>query len=177
MPSLVEIGSVVLEEKIFKFHQCIFAICVIISTWQRVGSFIWTNLNPLHPRMLCAKFGWNWPSGSGEEDENVKSLRQRRRRRRTTDKFWSEKLTWAFGSGELKREGWLNQQCVKINSHEKQNSASIMRLTLKYNDLVKHYGTQRTLRRRTTPMYFVFDANNWLSKYLAYFFPIYKHSL
>ena len=21
--------------------------------------------------MLCAKFGWNWPSGSGEEDENV----------------------------------------------------------------------------------------------------------
>ena len=30
--------------------------------------FIWTNLNPLHPRMHCAKFGWNWPSGSGEED-------------------------------------------------------------------------------------------------------------
>ena len=24
--------------------------------------------------MLCVKFGWNWPSGSGEEDENVKSL-------------------------------------------------------------------------------------------------------
>ena len=24
--------------------------------------------------MLCAKFGWNWPSGSREEDENVKSL-------------------------------------------------------------------------------------------------------
>ena len=35
--------------------------------------------------MLCAKFGWNWPSGSGEEDENVKSLRQcqRERQRRT----------------------------------------------------------------------------------------------
>ena len=30
--------------------------------------FIWRNLNPLHPRMLSAKFGWNWPSGSGEED-------------------------------------------------------------------------------------------------------------
>ena len=55
--------------------------------------------------MLCAKFGWNWPSGSEEVDENVKSLRQRRRwlqRRQTTDKFWSEKFTWAFGSGELK---------------------------------------------------------------------------
>ena len=55
--------------------------------------------------MLCAKFGWNWPSGSGEEDENLKSLRRQRRqrrRRRTTDKILSEKLTWAFGSGELK---------------------------------------------------------------------------
>ena len=30
--------------------------------------FIWTNLNPLHPRILCAKFGWNWLSGSGEKD-------------------------------------------------------------------------------------------------------------
>ena len=41
--------------------------------------------------MLCAKFRLNWPSGSEEEDENVKSLRQRqqrqRRQRLTTDKF------------------------------------------------------------------------------------------
>ena len=27
------------------------------------GPFTWTNLNPLHPRM----FGWNWPSGSGDD--------------------------------------------------------------------------------------------------------------
>ena len=33
-------------------------------------TFIWTNLNSLHPRKLCAKFGWNWPSGSGEEEED-----------------------------------------------------------------------------------------------------------
>ena len=59
-------------------------------------------MNHYHPRIFCAKFGWNWPCGSGEEDENVKSLRQRRRQRRTTEKFWSEKLTWVFGSGELK---------------------------------------------------------------------------
>ena len=38
------------------------------------GPFTWTNLNPLHPRILCAKFGWNWPGGSREEDENVKSF-------------------------------------------------------------------------------------------------------
>ena len=30
--------------------------------------FIWINLNPLHPKILCAKFCWNWPSGFGEED-------------------------------------------------------------------------------------------------------------
>ena len=86
VPSLVEIGPVVLEKKIFKFHQCIFAICVIISPWKRAGPFIWTNLNPLHLRMLCAKFGWNWFSGSGEEDENVKSLQTDGRTDRQTDR-------------------------------------------------------------------------------------------
>ena len=25
-------------------------------------------LNPIHPRILCAKFGWDWLSGSREED-------------------------------------------------------------------------------------------------------------
>ena len=29
-------------------------ILVIISPWKTECSFIWTNLNPLHPRMLCA---------------------------------------------------------------------------------------------------------------------------
>ena len=29
--------------------------------------FIWTNLNPPHLRMLCAKFCWNSPNGSGED--------------------------------------------------------------------------------------------------------------
>ena len=119
VPSLVEIGQVVLE-RMFKFRQCIFAISqlsplvkgrvpslnkfespssedafcqvwlklaqwfwrrrfflilsmyfryfIIISPWKRAGFFIWTKLNPLHPRMLCAKFGWYWLSGSGEED-------------------------------------------------------------------------------------------------------------
>ena len=32
------------------------------------GLFLWTNLNPLHPGMLFAKFAWNWPSGSVEEE-------------------------------------------------------------------------------------------------------------
>ena len=32
------------------------------------------NFNFLQVIMLCAKFAGNWPSGSGEEDENVKNL-------------------------------------------------------------------------------------------------------
>ena len=34
---------------------------------ERAGPFVWTILNPLHPKMLCTMFGWNWLSGSGEE--------------------------------------------------------------------------------------------------------------
>lgn len=26
-------------------------------------------------RFRCARIGYNWPSGSGEDDENIKSLR------------------------------------------------------------------------------------------------------
>ena len=58
-------GSV---EENFLISSMYFRYFKIISLWKRAGSFIWTNLNPLHPGMLWAKFGWNWLSGSGEED-------------------------------------------------------------------------------------------------------------
>ena len=38
---------------------------------EKNGPSIWTNLNSLHPKMICVKFGWNWPSGSGEEFLNL----------------------------------------------------------------------------------------------------------
>ena len=100
--------------RFFLISSMHFRYFVVISPWKKAGAFIWTNLNPLYPRMLCAKFGWNWPSGSGEEDENVKSLQtdrrtDRRTDRQTTDDRWSEKLTWAFSSGELKTEIHTNQ--------------------------------------------------------------------
>ena len=64
---------------------------------------LWTNLNPLHPGIVWAKFGWNWSSGSREEDGMWKVYnnndnacqRQQQRKQRL-------KLTWVFGSGELK---------------------------------------------------------------------------
>ena len=68
MPSLVEIGPVVLEKKILNFVNNVFSLFLIISPWKRVGPFFWTNLNSLHPRMLFAKFCWNWLIGSGKED-------------------------------------------------------------------------------------------------------------
>ena len=51
-----------------------FSYFVIISTWKFVGSIIWTNLNPLHPRMNYLKFGWNYPSCSGEDDYSNSSM-------------------------------------------------------------------------------------------------------
>ena len=63
---LVEICILVLEKMIF---NCTFAI---ISPWKRMLPFIWTNLNSLHPKMLCANCCLNWPCGSGEKDEIVK---------------------------------------------------------------------------------------------------------
>jgi hypothetical protein len=35
------------------------------------SSFIWTNLNPLPPRMICVKSNQNWPCGSGEQDLSI----------------------------------------------------------------------------------------------------------
>ena len=63
--------------------------------FERAWPFIWTNLNPLHPRILCAKFGWNWPSDSGEEDENVKSLQTDDGRQVIRKAHLSFQLRWA----------------------------------------------------------------------------------
>ena len=124
---------------------------------------LWTKLDPIHPRMLCAKFdfklaqwfwrkrflnfvnvfslfrnylllekgwalhlnklesplpkdalfGWNRPSGSWEEVENRKSLQMDGQTdRQTMDERRSEKLTWAFSSGELKSSNVFS--CVEI---------------------------------------------------------------
>ena len=46
VPSLVEIGPVVLEKKIFKIPLLYFHYFVNISPWKRGWSFIWTNWTP-----------------------------------------------------------------------------------------------------------------------------------
>jgi hypothetical protein len=44
-----------------------FYIFVIISPLKRTWPFIWTNLNSLHPTIVCTKFDWIWPAGSEED--------------------------------------------------------------------------------------------------------------
>ena len=54
-------------EKDFQILSMYFWYFIIISPWYKMWPFSWTNLNPLHPRILCAKFGRSWPNGSGED--------------------------------------------------------------------------------------------------------------
>ena len=74
-------------EKDFQILSMHFRYFVIISPWERAWSFIWRNFNPLYPRMSCAKFGWNWPCGSGERTKMWKVFE---------DKFQSQKFKWVF---------------------------------------------------------------------------------
>ena len=61
-------------EEDFKTSQVYFLYFVITSPWKRSRPFIWTNFNSLHPRMLCAKLGWNLPISSGEEHLLISSV-------------------------------------------------------------------------------------------------------
>ena len=82
VPNLVEIGPVVLED--FKISSMYFRYFVIISPRKSALPFIFTNLISLHPKMLCAKFCWNWSCGSWGEDESLQTD-ARTDGRRTTD--------------------------------------------------------------------------------------------
>ena len=77
------------------FHYFVF-----IFPWNMAWPFIWTNMISHHRRMLCAKFGWNWPVVLEKKMKMWKVYR--RTDGRTTDIRRSEKLTWAFSSGEIK---------------------------------------------------------------------------
>ena len=60
VPCLFEIGSVILEDKIFWMSSKYFAILLFSPFWTKAWPIIWTNLNFLYRRMLVVKFRWNW---------------------------------------------------------------------------------------------------------------------
>ena len=62
------------SEKDFQELSIYFHLVAMTPLRQRTRPFIWTNLNPLYPMILCSKFGWNWPSGSGEVANVTMSL-------------------------------------------------------------------------------------------------------
>ena len=68
MSSLVEIDPMILQT-ILRFSSMYFCYFVVIPPFKKVWSFICTNLNS-----LSAKFGWNWLSGSVEEDFQISSM-------------------------------------------------------------------------------------------------------
>ena len=104
VPSLVEIDPVYFE-KFFLISPMYFRYLLIVSPLENSGGlpFVWTNLTP--PKDALCQLWLNWPSGFWEVDENVKSFQQQGRR--TMDKFWSENLAWAFGSGDELKMGKL----------------------------------------------------------------------
>jgi hypothetical protein len=91
-------------EEDFKKKISVFLLFRYHLPLEKGYPLLMNKLNPIPLRMICAKSGWNWSSGSGEEVENVKVCRRTdgRSDRRTPDNGRSEKLTWAFSSGELK---------------------------------------------------------------------------
>ena len=69
VPSLVEIDSVLFWRRGFFFNFVnVFLQFHDNLTLEKGGPFIWRKLNPVYRNVLCAKFGWNWLSCSGEED-------------------------------------------------------------------------------------------------------------
>ena len=76
--------------------------------------------------MFCAKFGWNWPSGSGEEDENVKSLQTDwQTDRQTTDDRWSEKLTYCRHAEEKEKKSLDTKSKREEPAQSRIHSASV----------------------------------------------------
>jgi hypothetical protein len=52
----------------FKMIPPYFCKSMIISPWERTWPLFWIIFHSFHPRMICTKFDWNWPAGSGEDD-------------------------------------------------------------------------------------------------------------
>ena len=83
----------------------------IISPFRGVLGFIWTNLNSLHPRILCAEFGSNWPNSAWAQwclrrwncGKFTTAITPYIRDSVTMDKFFIKKLTSIYGLSKHQR--------------------------------------------------------------------------
>ena len=87
--------------------QRIFAI-LLLSHLRKGRLLICRNLNPLHSNLLCAKFGWNWPSGSRENEKMWKVYKHDRQpdEQATGDhmQVFSSRLPYLLGYWQPRRE-------------------------------------------------------------------------
>ena len=95
--SFVEIGPVVLEI-FFNLSMNYFAFSLSSPLGKEHNPSFLLIWMFIAQESLIPNFGWNWPCGSWEKDENVKTLQTDGQ---TTDNPWSEKLTQDFSSGKL----------------------------------------------------------------------------
>ena len=63
----------------FKILSMYFHYFIIICPNKKAGLFIWINFNILYQRMLCARFGWNWSSGSEYKYGELKTNKRPKR--------------------------------------------------------------------------------------------------
>ena len=73
-PSFEQTWIPFIQRKFWNFVN-VFSLFHNYSPFRRGhGRLFKKKLNPLHPRMICANFGWNWPGGSGEENFEISSM-------------------------------------------------------------------------------------------------------
>lgn len=92
VPRLIALDFNCRKSKFYKFRHCNFDIS--LSQLEKLWASLRTKLYSIYSRMLCATFGWNWKSGSTEEDKNVKNL-QTDGQPANRKACWSFQLRWA----------------------------------------------------------------------------------
>ena len=101
----------VLEKKIFLISSMYFPYFVIISPWKRAWALHLNKLESPSPKdALCQVWlksaHWFW-----RRRWKCEKFRDGQTDRQTMDDRWSEKLTWAFSSGELKTKLFICTFC------------------------------------------------------------------
>ena len=102
VPSLVEIGPVVLEKKILKFRLCIFTILKLSRFGKGRGPSFEQTWIPFTQGCFVPRLVEIGPVVIEKKMKMWKVYG--RTDRQTTDDRWSEKLTSAFSLGELKTQ-------------------------------------------------------------------------
>ena len=73
--------------------------------WKKGGALLLNKLDSHHPRMLCAKFGWNRRNGLGEEDFWFLRFRNYLPWKRTGPFIWTN-LNPLFPKMHCTKFGW-----------------------------------------------------------------------